>query len=117
MTVYQVYPGIQLIYNDFEAAGRKWDSAVDSDILEINHCRWFSKAVAWADANGLLPGYEDGVTDPTAGLTGDEAAAILTGYAEKQGITLEEGALPGGDGTVSRAALTSVLAHFVDSAA
>ena len=39
MTVYQVYPGIQLIYNDFEAAGCKWDSAVDSDILEINHCR------------------------------------------------------------------------------
>ena len=79
--------------------------------------RWFSKAVAWADANGLLPGYEDGVTDPTAGLTGDEAAAILAGYAEKQGITLEEGALPGGDGTVSRADLTSVLAHFVGSAA
>ena len=30
---------------------------------------------------------------------------------------LEEGALPGGDGTVSRADLTSVLAHFVGSAA
>ena len=39
MTVYQVYPGIQLIYNDFEAAGCEWDSVIDSDILEINHCR------------------------------------------------------------------------------
>ena len=25
MTVYQVYPGIQLIYNDFEATGCYWD--------------------------------------------------------------------------------------------
>lgn len=25
MTVYQVYPGIQLICNDFEAAGCEWD--------------------------------------------------------------------------------------------
>ena len=39
MTVYQVYPGIQLIYNDFEAAGCEWDSVVSGDVLEINHCR------------------------------------------------------------------------------
>ena len=39
MTVYQVYPGIQLIYNDFEAAGCEWDSMIGSDVLEINHCR------------------------------------------------------------------------------
>ncbi|MDE7246133.1 MAG: AraC family transcriptional regulator [Oscillospiraceae bacterium] len=39
MTVYQVYPGIQLIYNDFEAASCEWDSAISSDVLEINHCR------------------------------------------------------------------------------
>ena len=39
MTVYQVYPGIQLIYNDFEAAGCEWDSVIRSDVLEINHCR------------------------------------------------------------------------------
>lgn len=39
MTVYQVYPGIQLIYNDFEAAGCDWNGNLDKDILEINHCR------------------------------------------------------------------------------
>ena len=39
MTVYQVYPGIQLIYNDFEAAGCQWDSLISGDVLEINHCR------------------------------------------------------------------------------
>lgn len=39
MTVYQVYPGIQLIYNDFEAASCYWDGNLDKNILEINHCR------------------------------------------------------------------------------
>lgn len=39
MTVYQVYPGIQLIYNDFEATGCYWDGNIDKNILEINHCR------------------------------------------------------------------------------
>lgn len=39
MTVYQVYPGIQLIYNDFEATSCYWDGNLGKDILEINHCR------------------------------------------------------------------------------
>lgn len=39
MTAYQVYPGIQVIYNDFEAAGCAWEENLDRDILEINHCR------------------------------------------------------------------------------
>ena len=39
MTVYQVYPGIQLIYNDFEATSYDWKGNLDKDILEINHCR------------------------------------------------------------------------------
>ena len=39
MTVYQVYPGIQLIYNDFEATHCEWQGSHDKDILEINHCR------------------------------------------------------------------------------
>ena len=46
MTVYQVYPGIQLIYNDFEATGCEWEGTqmqlegcIRQNILEINHCR------------------------------------------------------------------------------
>lgn len=39
MTVYQVFPGIKLIYNDFEATGYEWEGVFDSNILEINHCR------------------------------------------------------------------------------
>lgn len=39
MTVYQVYPGIQLIYNDFEATGCEWAGVPGRNLLEINHCR------------------------------------------------------------------------------
>ncbi len=39
MTVYQVYPGIQLIYNDFEATSCEWNGKLDKNVLEINHCR------------------------------------------------------------------------------
>lgn len=39
MTVYQVYPGIQLIYNDFETTSCEWKGELDKNILEINHCR------------------------------------------------------------------------------
>lgn len=39
MTVYQVYPGIQVIYNDFESTSCYWDGNLDKNILEINHCR------------------------------------------------------------------------------
>lgn len=39
MTVYQVYTGIQLIYNDFEATSCYWDGTIDKNVLEINHCR------------------------------------------------------------------------------
>ena len=37
MTVYQVYPGIQLIYNDFEATSCYWDGNIGKNVLEINH--------------------------------------------------------------------------------
>ena len=39
MTAYQVYPGIQVIYNDFEAASCRWDTLLGKNVLEINHCR------------------------------------------------------------------------------
>ncbi len=84
---------------------------------EYTGSRWFSKAVSWADANGLLTGYESGVTDPSAELTSAQALAILAGYAQKQGIELADGALPGGDSTMTRAALASALTQLLSGAA
>ena len=37
--IQKVSKGIQLIYNDFEATEYEWESILDKDILEINHCR------------------------------------------------------------------------------
>lgn len=39
MTVYEVYSGIYIIYNDFEATGCQWEETFDTNMLEINHCR------------------------------------------------------------------------------
>lgn len=61
MTVYQVYPGIQLIYNDFEATSCYWDGTIDKNVLEINHCREgregaYCKAVpACTSEKGIFP--------------------------------------------------------------
>ena len=35
MTVYQAFPGIQLIYNDFEATEYEWEGIFDKNILEF----------------------------------------------------------------------------------
>lgn len=39
MTVYEVYLGISIIYNDFETAGCHWEKPFNTNMLEINHCR------------------------------------------------------------------------------
>lgn len=38
-TSYQVFPGIQLAYNDFHMSKCSYHSPLNKDILEINHCR------------------------------------------------------------------------------
>ena len=59
MTVYQVYPGIQLIYNDFEATSCYWDGNIDKNILEINHCREGREGCRLASGSCLYLGEVD----------------------------------------------------------
>lgn len=59
MTVYQAYPGIQLIYNDFEAAGCRWEGTIDKNILEINHCRAGREGCRLANGSCLYLGEGD----------------------------------------------------------
>lgn len=59
MTVYQVYPGIQLIYNDFEATSCYWDGNIDKNILEINHCREGREGCRLASGSCLYLGEGD----------------------------------------------------------
>ena len=39
MTTYHVFPGIELIYNEFETTEFNWKNNYTGNILEINHCR------------------------------------------------------------------------------
>ncbi len=39
LTVYQVYPGIRLVYNEVDASSCKWEGKSKGNVLEINHCR------------------------------------------------------------------------------
>ena len=39
MTVYQVFPGIEIIYNDVHASMFAMQRSQNADVMEINHCR------------------------------------------------------------------------------
>lgn len=39
MTVYNVFPGIELIYNEFETTEFSWKNNTSGNVMEINHCR------------------------------------------------------------------------------
>ena len=39
MTVYNVFAGIKLIYNEFETTEFVWSSSSFGNVMEINHCR------------------------------------------------------------------------------
>ena len=46
---------------------------------------WYSDAVAWASANGIVTGYTDGTFRPDAKITRQELAAMLYRYAKLTG--------------------------------
>ena len=47
MTVYQVYPGIQLIYNDFEATSCYWDGTIDKNVLACTSEKGIFPFIQW----------------------------------------------------------------------
>jgi len=53
--------------------------------------QWYSEAVEWAAANGVVNGYTDGTFGPNDSVTCEQLAAILNRYAVSAGITLTEG--------------------------
>ena len=46
---------------------------------------WFTKAVYWAQQNGVVEGYPDGTFLPDRDVTRQEMAAVLYRYAQKRG--------------------------------
>lgn len=55
--------------------------------------QWYTDAVRWASANGIVLGYGDGRFGPDDSITREQLAAILARYAKYAGITLSEDAV------------------------
>ncbi len=55
------------------------------DFLDVSADEWYTDAVNWASANGIVLGYE-GLFNPENALTREQIAAILHRYAAYKGI-------------------------------
>lgn len=58
-----------------------------SDFTDVPDGEWYSDAVKWAAANGLVNGYGDGKFGPLDDLTREQIMAILNRYADYKGLT------------------------------
>ena len=59
---------------------------------DVKPDEWCAQAVAWAAANGIVTGKEDGLFDPNGVVTRQQAATILYRYAKWSG---RQGSAPG----------------------
>ena len=55
---------------------------------------WYTDAVQWATANGMITGYDDGTFRPDAPLTREQMAAIIYRYASYEGLNMASGGGP-----------------------
>lgn len=79
---------VQMLYN---LEGQPQVSG-DSGFSDIWDGQWYAKAVAWASANDVVAGYEDGTFRPTRAVTREEFAQILYNYAKFKGYDLSASA-------------------------
>ena len=56
-----------------------------SDFTDVNADAYYADAVAWANANGIVTGYGDGLFGPDDTITREQMAAILYRYAQYKG--------------------------------
>ena len=79
---------VQMLYN---LEGQPQVSG-DSGFSDIRDGQWYAKAVAWASANDVVAGYENGTFRPTRAVTREEFAQILYNYAKCKGYGLSASA-------------------------
>lgn len=79
---------VQMLYN---LEGQPQVSG-DSGFSDIRDDQWYAKAVAWASANDVVAGYEDGTFRPSRAVTREEFAQILYNYAKFKGYDLSASA-------------------------
>ena len=57
---------------------------------DVENGQWYSDAIAWANMNSIVEGY-DGKFDPTGEITREQFAAILWRYAKYKGYNVSVG--------------------------
>lgn len=57
-----------------------------ADFTDVPSGQWYSNAVSWAAANGIVGGYGNGTFGPMNALTREQMAKILYGYAQYKGV-------------------------------
>ena len=70
------------------ANGTSGANSAGNPFDDVNAGEWYTDAVIWAAANGIVNGYGDGNFGPEDNITRQDLAAILVRYAEFAGITL-----------------------------
>ena len=57
------------------------------NFTDVQEDQWYTEAIRWAEATGLVKGYGNGLFGTTAPITVEQAAAILHRYAANKGWT------------------------------
>ncbi len=63
-----------------------------STFSDVADGTWYTDAVIWAQANGIVTGYNDGTFRPTKEITRQEMAVMLARYAKLWGMETDSGA-------------------------
>ncbi|MBQ7931364.1 MAG: S-layer homology domain-containing protein, partial [Clostridia bacterium] len=61
--------------------------AEPSAFTDVADDMWYTAAIDWAAANGIVNGYEDGTFGPEKAVTREQVMAILHRYAAYRGVT------------------------------
>ncbi len=61
-------------------------SALPAAFTDVKEGAYYAGPVAWASANGVVNGYEDGTFRPASSITREQLAAILYRYAQYRGL-------------------------------
>lgn len=84
MDAYSVYPGIELIYNDFKAGNCDCQLHISGNILEINYCHHGREECEWVNKNYLFIGKGD----LCISRMDEDAPALYFPTKSYQGITI-----------------------------
>ena len=72
----------------YRAAGSPDVTGRTNPFNDVAEDKYYTNAVIWAAANGIVSGYEDGRYGPEDNITREQLTAILNNYSESAGIIL-----------------------------